>query len=363
MHKIGKEDRVYLAVIPELFDGLGWHKLGTPTKEFSAETLQHVLFEHDFAEAGILLPDGTFHKTGERYAIAKDTGLPIGTTVSDRYARPTNKQLFELLQRSLTGSGFEIVSCGTVEDRVQFFVDAKQKDLTRAAGRDIANFFGIHAGFGGKSSTVFCGHNTVIQCGNTTALFLQEALKNEGVIKAKNTTNILEKLPGIEKAIEFQIGVAGEFAKAMEASAKVKMTREQARDGYLGSLATVLTVPLKEVNTRAANRVKRMTDLFQIGAGNGGENAADFFNGFTDYFTHESATSENDDLSEKKNEQRRAKQWFSSEFGTARTVKQNLSEMLFEKGKFRREGLNKLIETGRELYQGIKDKDLIAAIN
>jgi len=362
-HKIEARDIVYLANIPELFDGKGWHGLGITPKAFTQDELAKVLFEHSVSPAGILLPNGQFHPTGELYAIATDDNLPIGSTVSERWARPTNKRLFELFKDALAGSDYEIVSCGTVENRVQFFVDAKQKKNARAAGRDLSMFFGLHSGYGGKTSTVFSGHAHVIQCANTTALFLSEAMKNEGAIKAKNTTNVLDKLPGIQKAIELQIGVAGEFARALEAAAKVKVPDiRAAKQAYIGAMAEVLPVPLKELSTRAVNRTNRLAELFQSGKGNGGENVADFYSGFTDYFTHESATSEDEDLKENVNQARRVKQWFSSEFGTARATKEEFHKVLLGDTKNIRSAFGKLRETGEKIIADCKDKETLALL-
>lgn len=362
-HKIEKRDTVYLAAIPELFDGKGWHGLGITPKAFDEKELASVLFEHSVSPAGILLPNGKFHPTGELYASSLDDGLPIGTTVSDRWARPTNKKLFVLFRDALAGSDYEIVSCGTVEDRIQFFVDAKAKKTAKAAGRDVANFFGLHSGYGGKTSTVFSGHAQVIQCSNTTALFLAEAMKNEGVIRAKNTTNVLDKLPGIQKAIELQIGVAGEFVRALESAAKIKVVDVRtAKQAYVGLLGTVSGVPITELSTRSANRANRMAELFLSGKGNGGENVADFYSGATDYFTHESATSEDEEKKDEFNQKRRAKQWFSSEFGTARNTKTELHKFLFGDLKNVKNAFGKLRETGEKIIGECKDKDTLALL-
>lgn len=355
-HKINKElDKVYLAEIPELFNGLGWHKLGTPTKTFNEKTVAPVLFSHGYSDAGIILPDGKFYPTGERYAVALDNNLPIGGAIGERYHTPSNAELYKLFTEALAGSDYDICSCGTVDSRVEFFVDAKSK-TQKVAGRDYSPFVGLHRQFGGKTSIVVCGHGTVIQCGNTTALFLRETGKDDERISAKNTTNVMDKLPEIKKAIEAQHGVQKLFVKAMEASAKVAVSPEQARQAFVGFEVT------GKLNTRSVNRVNRLLDLFATGPGNTGKNGSDWFNAVTDYYTHENAGSLDTRLNADEQAKFLAKQWYSSERGSGSIVKTELASRLFTKGEFQTDYFTGLQKTGAGIIKA-SEKELVASLN
>lgn len=356
-HKISKIDRVFLAVIAELYEGKGWHGLGIPSQTIDVETCKEALFEHSYADAGIQLANGTFLPTGQRYAVHPD-GKPIGNAVGARYHRPTNAQLFTLFSEALAGSEYELCSCGTLEEREQFFIDAKLKTNIEAGGRTIASFVGLYNAFGGKLGTVVDGHETVMQCANTTALFVSSL--GEDTIGTKNTLNVMDRLPAIKKAIEKKHGVAMLFAKAMESAAKTKVDKDSAREAFTG----LYGADGKKLVTRTVNRVNRLLNLFERGNGNNGENGADWFNAVTDYYSHENAGggSLNNRSTPEEIQDFKQKQFFSSEFGAGRHFKEELTKRFMLKGEFNRAEFKKLRETGKELIAS-SDKELVAELN
>jgi hypothetical protein len=339
--KITKIDRVFLTKIPELFDGRGWHKQGTPTDTITAETVAPILFSHRFEPAGVFV-NGEFVTTGEQYATANDNNLPIGKAVSTRYATPSNAELFELIREALAGSDYGIVSAGTLDGRNEFFVDAKGTNM-RAAGRDIAPFVGLHRCFGGDSSVAIGGHTMVVQCANTTALMRREFSKREDNVSIKNTLGIYARLPEVKAEIERVHGVNAMFARAMEDSASEKIVRDDARAAFVGLIAGDKPKLEGKRVARTVNRANRLLELWGTGAGNGGENVADWFNAVTDFYSHENAGSE--DGADSKGEFLE-KQWYSSERGSGAAVKSRVSGLLFDKGTLVRPAFYSLRDTG-----------------
>jgi hypothetical protein len=338
-HKITSRDTVYLANLPELFAGLGWHGLGTPTVDFTAPNLSKVLWAHEMAPAGIQTPNG-FVATGERYAVSKDDGLPIGQAVGKNWASPSNLELFELFSEATAGSNYKICSVLTVDGREQFAIDAKGDNI-KAGSRDWAPYVGLHRFFGGKGKLLVKGHGKVMQCGNTTALFVSSVGDAESVISCKQTGAIFAKLPLIKAQIEKQHGVSAMFAAAMAEAESVTVKTETAARAFVGLLTEG-----KALSTRSVNRSNRLVQLFKSGAGNRGENLADVFNALTDFYTHESAGSV--DSAESK-EDFLVKQWHASEFGGAATRKSELAEMFFDakEGKPRNGVVAHLAKMGR----------------
>ncbi len=370
-HKIQAIDRVYLAAIAELSQGKGWHGLGIPTelKDFNEKHLAHILFGYRFADAGVMI-DGKFVPSGERYAIAD--GATLGSAVSERWETPNNGALFELFKEALAGSDYDIVSAGTIDGRIEFFVDAKAANI-RAGGRDIAPFVGLHRSFGGLRPITVNGHQTVIQCGNTTALFLAQADKEEKALKWRNCpTNCTgEKLAEIQAQIQLAHNANALFAKGLESASAIEISKDDAKAAFLALLtkdsekvakaiiAPEKTVPAKgkkknefetlmekpiapefELSVRAINRVTEMTELFLTGAGNEGKTACDWLNAFTDYYTHESSggktlsvkASQAELATEKENAA--VKQWYSSEYGSARAAKTDFVSRFIPGGVF-----------------------------
>ena len=347
--KITKRDRLFLAPIAELFNGKGWHGKGIPCEEFTLQTVKEAVFPHILVPAGIQM-NGKFIETGERYAVATDDGLPVGPAVGDRYWTPQNSELFNLFDTALAGSGYKIVSCITVDNRTEFAIDAKAEHI-KAGRRDFAPYVGLHRCFGGLSSLVICGHGTVMQCGNTTALFRREAGKDDDAQSYRNTGGLENRLPEIKAGIERAYGVAAEFALALKNADEIPMKRDDARSAYAGLLTGGKPVISATGNTRTANRITRLVELYAgAGAANNGESVGDWFNAATDYYTHESAGSRDKDTE---------KQWIASEFGSAREFKSRLAARVFNGRDVNVEAVAEMVSKGRNAIDRT-DKTLLA---
>lgn len=355
--KIFARDAVLLAKISELFDGKGWHGQGIPTDDFSLAGLQRVLWTYRMVPAGILSPTGEFVETGERYAVADDDNLPIGNAVGKNWDSPQNSELVELLASAIEGSGYEIVSAGTVDNRTEFFVDAKRTGDPQKtpSGRKLAAFVGLHRGFGGQSKLRVGAHSTVIQCANTTAAFVREINSakgdaREGISAVKNTGRLTRKetLEGIVKGLRSAYGWQDNFVASMGAAEGIEMGAEKARNAFLGFEVASGARELSVKNCRTVKRVNRLMSLFRKGAGNRGESVADFYNAITDFYSHESAGSVD---SAESAEAFLEKQWLSSEFGSGRNVKSDLTKDLFPDGGVATEYVDKLASRGKWLVQ------------
>ena len=364
-HKISAVDAVYLLPIAETFQGKGWHGKGTPTEEFTTETVKKALFTHEFAEAGYMKPANkkkgaplVFQPTGQRYAVATDNGLAVGPAVGDQYWTPQNAELFEIFREALSGSGYKICSVMTLDQRREFAIDAVGTHV-KAGKRDVAPFVGCYRAFGGTSSLVFSGHTMVMQCHNTTSLFLREAKKSEDSLVYRNSKGLSERKDEIIRSISDAHGVNAEFARAMADADGLPMSVDDARAAYATLVSAKKPLLGEKGNRRTANRVKGLTDLFRRGKGNSGETVGDWFNGATEYFTFLSAGGDRDPneikvLPGQVAPDPKDKQFYTSEFGPARKTKQQLAATLFVKGKVDMSALESMIDNGKRL---IKDAD------
>ena len=369
-------DHLYLAEIPELFNGRGWHGKATPTKmeDFkNKKKLEKVLFPHilvpTFAYIKVkkTMDDGTEYEdiitpqTGDRVAVSLDNNRCISDSVGKNYNTPQNEELYDLFTKALEGSKYRLVSAITVCGREHFFLDAKYEESFRSAGRDITPYVGLHRAFGGKSDLSICGHNTATQCWNTVMLYLKEMEASDSAIRVKNTNAIYDRLPLIAMAIERQHGFQSEWLAALEEAAAVDVTQDDARAAFVSMVAN------ERLGTRSVNRANLLLELFNDNnQGNTGENLSDVYNAVTDLYTHHSAGSE-DKADEENKENRRIKQWFSSEFGTAATRKQEFTVKLFDlrgKGTSRiKDGVfEEMVEVGNEIISN-SDSKLVGALN
>lgn len=361
-HKITKRDAVYLLPLRETFDGKGWHGLGIPTAEFTVANVRKALFQHDMKDAGIMSRKG-FVKTGQRYAVNADDGLPVGPAVGDLYWTPQNEELFALFAEALAGSSYKICSVLTIDDCREFAVDAVGSHI-KSGKRDFAPFVGCYRAFGGTSSLVFSGHGMVMQCHNTTSLFLREAKKRDDAQKFKNTSGLENRMDEVKKAIADAHGVNAEFAAALADADAVPMTVDDARKAYVGLLCDKSPLLGTSGNLRTVNRVKELVGLFRAGKGNNGETVGDWFNGATEFYTFKSAGGDRELADVKANEagekvDPRDKQFYASEFGPARTFKARLANRMFESGKVAHKAVAELMEAGAKRIAD-SDKAILA---
>lgn len=366
-HKISPRDIVYLANLPELFGGKGWHGLGTEWADFTPEGLRKILWLHRMVPAGIQLDNGTFVPTGERYAISEDDGLPVGGAVGKNWFSPSNGELFELFSEALRDSDYSIVSAGTLADREELFIDAKKATTASTGKRDIAPFVGLSRMFGGLGRLSVGGHNTVIQCANTSAMMRHEiksgsARGAEGLTSVKNTgrLNKPEVLAEIVLGLRSAYGWQDRFVQRMTEAENEKLSLLDARNAAVGFAVPTGTRELSEKNSRTLNRANRIFTLFRSGAGNTGESVADFVNAITDYYSHESAGSPD---SADSREDFLVKQYLSSERGAGARVKSDFIAEVFGEEQVNREVVDKLASRGKWILQNSSETakaDLIA---
>lgn len=356
--KITQRDYVFLAEIPELFNGKGWHGKGLPMNEFTVETMRPVLFRHRLVQTTV--DNGMYPvHTGDFIAIAEDDLLPVGKSVGNRFNTPLNEELFMLMQDSLAGSEYKIVSCGTVDNRNEFFVDAKwQGGTLKAGGRDVVPFVGLNRGFGGIQSLTIGGHNWVMQCANTTRLFRSEIGNSETGIVIKNTQAMAQRLPSCALHIEKNHGFQVNWAKAMDAAANEPVSRSDAREAFAGLIVSDAATKLA---TRSANRVNRLVNLFATGAGNKGENLADWLSAVTDFYSHESAGSVDGCGSR---ESFLDKQWFASERGSGAKIKEETTKAILDirKGELKTEAFKAWQKRGQAIIME-SDKEVVSLLN
>ena len=362
--KIFARDGAFFAEIPELFDGKGWHGKGTPTKEFTLETVRKALFDYELKPAGVMTGKG-FVKTGEFYAVAGDDGLPVSGAVGDRYWTPQNEEIFSLFERAIAGSGYKIVSVLTIDNRSQFCVDAKGENM-KAGKREIAPFVGAYRAFGGQSRLMFPGHTQVVQCANTSRLMVCEAGKRDDVVAFRNTEGLARRMDEVQRAVENIHGVNAQFAAAMKEADEIPLAVNDARLAFAGLLTGGKPLLKKgaddaRATSRTVNRVTDLVTLFRKGIGNGGETVGDWFNAVTEGYTHGFAeTSKRESADEI--QARKEKQYYSSEFGSAGNFKANVVQQLFPRQDRQTTVsvgyIGELVEAGKASVAGSDEKEL-----
>lgn len=285
------------------------------------------------AEAGVFA-DGK--SMGVKMLRATDDGLPIGEPFRDSYTVIDNATFLAIMRDSTAGTGMQLVSMGSVNNRSQVFATFALADcqFELRKGDVWKPFLNFNNGLADRITNI--GANTSIWrqvCRNSARRSLRDTKGSVVNVRYKHTKNVGDKIPNIAQIIDAYVGTSAQFAQAMREIAAVPCDKPRAHTLALGVFGTRGKNNEPLISTRGKNSAERIVALFERGAGNRGESILDVVNAFTDYYSHESRGGDN-----------RYAQWLSSEYGAGADAKEFIIDTMTDGDK--REETYRL---GREL--------------
>lgn len=320
MHKITKRD-IQTGIV------MAWHKLTNIVAEITRDN-SGISYGMEmrplYYMAGQMLnlagnPEIVYVPSGAKQLVALDDGLPIGGAVNGTYTMISNAQMLDTIEASLEGTPHKIVSAGSVENRTKVFVSiALDSNSFTAAGRTTESVLNFLWGHGGKLSVRAKTGMTTVVCANTLAVALGE--KGEFALNIKHTKGSIGRLGGMIEAVRRHLGAQERYIVTSDRLANEPCTATDAREIFAGLLsrpAKLSEFVAEPMQTRRANQVDALVQLFSHGAGNDGANFADLLNAWTDYYSHQNSGGEDT-----------WKQYVSSEFGSGASAKEEFYRLL-----------------------------------
>jgi len=261
-----------------------WHGLTTVVDRITSNNcginypmgIEQAFFQPD----GLL---GELIKANGMQIYSKDDCLPVGKTVSKHYKLIENSEMWDAVAAGLEGTGATIMSCGTVDNRAKGFISVKATDDIIAAGRDTKPYLSILWGHGGNMPVIAQTGFTVVVCENTYTMVQRAMNKSALRIKHHSKANI----GSLTQYIEEHIGVVAQFKAAMDSLATIPCETDKAQAMYYGLVGAEGRPLTKNLKTRIKQEVGSLLLKYQCGKGNAGETMADWFNGATDFYTHQ----------------------------------------------------------------------------
>lgn len=284
---------------------MGWHGKTDVNPELSLDNCWLGKWDYQVKTVQVEGKDTSMRILG----VSDVQDLYIGQSFSPNSFKPVfNARLIELLKKATEGKDCTLWSCGTVRNRGRQFFSFQLGESYRAAGRDFVPYFNIGNG-NDKSSPLWQNTSTTcVVCDNTFNINMVTA----GIImEVRKTQNSELKIGDFAKAAKTMLNDQKEFAQALDKLALVPVTEDNAREFFAGFIGK----PNQPMAVRTQNNVETLVSLFKSGKGNNGENFADVFSALTDYYTHLSASTEDDADAKWKN-------FVSSEFGNGSAQKQ-----------------------------------------
>jgi hypothetical protein len=299
-HKIEKRDK-------QQGREMAWHQLTDIRSDLTLD--KNWLTEWDGTPRKLEL-DGV--ETDFNILVGTDDGEIIGKPYANSYKPIDNKTFLHMIKEATVGiKGLKVESVGSVCNRGRVFISVSLKDsnsykIGERQFKDFLNFGNAHDG----SSVLWVNNTNICTVCNNTFSYNLNTQDSSINIKVYHRGAVEAKLANITEIIDAHLGSQAHYKAEFERLLKVEIDKDSARNLFAGW--SLRNDKEKELSTRGLNKVNRLFELFNTGAGNRGENRADAFSAVTDYFTHESVRNSNQNV---------GKQFVSSEFGLGRIAK------------------------------------------
>ena len=234
----------------------------------------------------------------------------IGKPFAKTFTPVTNAQFLDMIQEAISGvKGTVVETVGSVCNRGRVFVSISIKGMDKfvIGKREFHDYLNFGNGHDQSCAVWANSSNTCTVCNNTFSLNLDKAS-----VKVKHSKDVAARLENIVEIIDAYAGTQAKFKAEFERLMNEPMKTDQARNLFAGWMIRSGTEESKDLGPKTLTKVNRLTELFETGRGNTGENRADAFSAITDYYTHESTRKQGRNVS---------RQVFSSEYGIGRMAK------------------------------------------
>ena len=292
---------------------MGWHRLTEIVTDLNLEN--NWLRKWDIQEVPLYInPNDNLTEVPFKVLTATDDYKVIGKPFATTYRPISNKMFLDMIQEAISNiDGATVESVGSVCNRGRVFVSISIKDYKKfnIGHREFNDY--LNFGNGHDQTCVLWVNNTNIctVCNNTFTLNLHDK-KSAINARVHHRGDIETSITNIEEIIKGYFESRDFFKQEFERLMEQPLDTTGARNLFAGW--TLRNDDDKMLTVKSLNKVNRLTELFNTGAGNLGNSRADAFSAITDFFTHEST---------RKGGANTGNQFVSSEFGIGRSAKEN----------------------------------------
>jgi hypothetical protein len=289
---------------------MGWHNL-TQINEV-LDLKNNWLTKWDIQEVGLQTAEGV--EVPFKILTGTDDQEVIGKPFAGTYTPVTNKDFLDMIGEAISGvKGAAVESVGSVNNRGRVFVSISIKgmDKFKVGNREFLDYLNFGNGHDQTSAVWANASNICTVCDNTFSMNLNA--DQEVKIKVKHSKDVVARLENISEVIDAYAGTQAKFKAEFERLMNEPMKTDKARNLFAGWMIRSNNEDGgKDLGPKTLTKVNRITELFEKGKGNSGENRADAFSAVTDFYSHESVRNSGKNV---------ARQLFSSEYGLGRMAK------------------------------------------
>jgi len=289
---------------------MGWHNL-TQINEI-LDLKNNWLTKWDIQEVGLKTVGDV--EVPFKILTGTDDNEVIGKPFAGTYTPVSNKAFLDMIGEAISGvKGAVVESVGSVNNRGRVFVSLSIKgmDKFKVGDREFLDYLNFGNGHDQTSAVWTNASNTCTVCDNTFSMNLNG--EQEVKCKVKHSKDVIARLDNIVEIIDAYAGTQAKFKAEFERLMNEPMKTDKARNLFAGwMIRSNNEEGGKDLGPKTLTKVNRITELFEKGKGNSGENRADAFSAVTDYYTHESTRNSGKNI---------ARQVFSSDYGLGRMAK------------------------------------------
>lgn len=289
---------------------MGWHNL-TQINEV-LDLKNNWLTKWDIQEVGLKTAGDV--EVPFKILTGTDDNEVIGKPFAGTYTPVSNKAFLDMIGEAISGvQGAVVESVGSVNNRGRVFVSLSIKgmDKFKVGNREFLDYLNFGNGHDQTSAVWTNASNTCTVCDNTFSMNLDG--EQEVKCKVKHSKDVIARLDNIVEIIDAYAGTQAKFKAEFERLMNEPMKTDKARNLFAGwMIRSNNEEGGKDLGPKTLTKVNRVTELFEKGKGNSGENRADAFSAVTDYYTHESTRNSGKNVT---------RQVFSSDYGLGRMAK------------------------------------------
>ena len=289
---------------------MGWHGL-TQINE-TLDLNNNWLTKWDIQEVGLKTVEDV--EIPFKILTGTDDSKVIGKPFAGTYTPVSNKAFLGMIGEAISSvNGAVVESVGSVNNRGRVFVSLSIKgmDTFKVGEREFMDYLNFGNGHDQTSAVWTNASNTCTVCDNTFSMNLEG--NQEIKCKVKHSKDVIARLDNIVEIIDAYVGTQAKFKAEFERLMNEPMKTDKARNLFTGwMIRSTGGNQERDLGPKTLTKVNRITELFESGRGNSGENRADAFSAVTDYYTHESTRNSGKNV---------ARQVFSSDYGLGRMAK------------------------------------------
>lgn len=268
MHEItvnnGKAEAVYANGKP------AWHGLGTVVEGAltSGEALEKggLNWEVGIQPAYHLInpkaENKEFQPVSDRFVtFREDNKQPLGI-VSNRYKIVQNRSAFSFLDQLVTVGNLEYESAGSLKGGKKVWMMARFPNEVAIAPDDVNyNYLAIFNSHDGSTPVMIIPTTVRIVCWNTLQVAMNQAKRNNALIRMRHTTNIMMKMDDVRQALGLYSQVLQNVNIIYEELAKKQVTQQN----YLNYIDNMFPLPTvkNDDNKIKYNRVEKIRDQIE----------------------------------------------------------------------------------------------------